>query len=109
MEGVGHGLRPLHGDVGRQEAVCAAHPRERLALHLGVEVHDLHEPVHARIGAAGADGGDGLVGEAREGGFEVVLDGAARRLALPAVVSLSEVADAECPPHGRAFESRGIS
>jgi hypothetical protein len=82
-----------------QEGVGAAHPGELLALQLRVEVDHLHQAMHAGVGAAGADGGEGDGGEALEGGFEVVLHGAAGRLALPAVVGLAVVADAEGDPH----------
>ncbi|MCY1246334.1 hypothetical protein D9M72_595610 [compost metagenome] len=103
MEFVGHRVRPLHRDVVGQVAVGAAHPGERVAFDVGVEVHHLHQPVHAGIGAAGAQRADpaagGQAGELREGGFELVLHRAARALALPALVCLAVVADAECQPH----------
>ena len=56
--------------------------------------------VDAGIGAAGAERGDRLRGELRERRFQLVLHGAARELALPALVGLSVVADAERQPHG---------
>ena len=59
-----------HADSGR----CAAR----------IEVHDLRERVHARVGAARADGLDALTGDLRERGFEVILHAARRRLRLPA-------------------------
>ena len=56
--------------------------------------------MHAGIGAAGAERGDGLGGEAAERSLQLVLHGAARGLALPAFVGLAVVADAEGQPHG---------
>ncbi|MDT4869042.1 hypothetical protein FQZ97_1040500 [compost metagenome] len=99
MEGVGHRLRPLHGDVRRQEGVGAAHPGEGAAFDLGVEVHHLHEAVHAGVGAACAEGGDGFVSEGLEGRLQLVLHRLARSLALPAFVMPAVVANAEGQPH----------
>ena len=67
VELVGHRLRPLHRDVVRQEAVGAAHPGDGRALDGGVEVHHLHQAVHAGVGAAGAERGDRLRGELARG------------------------------------------
>ena len=55
--------------------------------------------MNARIGAACAQGGDFLGGEFFEGFFQFVLDGEARALALPALVVLTVVGDAQSDSH----------
>ena len=86
-----HLLRPLHSDVIRQEAIHTAHPRKCFTLKRCIEVHHLHERVHARIGAARAIGDDALTRrQARELAqriFQLVLQGVATLLALPAEVA----------------------
>jgi len=94
-----HRLRPLHGDVRRQVAVGAAYPGEGLAPQVGIEVHHLHQAMHAGVGAAGAQGGDRDGGKLAERRFQPVLDGLARGLALPALVGGAEVAQAEGDSH----------
>ena len=94
MEGVAGEPAPLDGDVGRQVAIAAAHPGEEFAFYFGVEVDDLVDAVHAGIRAPRTHGADRL---GREGGqtfFKRILHGSTVRLALPAVVAASAVADA---------------
>ncbi len=51
------------------------------------------------IGAACAQGGDFLGGEFFEGFFQFVLDGESRALALPALIGLTVVGDAQSNSH----------
>ena len=55
----------------------------------------LHQPVNACIGAAGTHHPEGVHGKFGQGAFELVLNGVARELALPALVSAAVVADAQ--------------
>ena len=55
--------------------------------------------MNARIGAACAQGGDFLGGEFFEGLFQFILDGEARALALPALIGLTVVGDAQSDSH----------
>ena len=57
--------------------------------------------MNASIGAACAQGGDFLGGELFEGFFQFVLDGEARALALPALIGLTVVGDAQSDSHWR--------
>ncbi len=87
VEGSWHLARPLHGDVGRQKAVGAPHPGVLGPLQWRVEVHHLHEAVHAGVGSAGAQRAHrGQGAEAGERVFQLVLNRVAAGLALPAVV-----------------------
>ena len=99
MEGVRHGLRPLHGDVARQEPVGAAHPGEGRSIDLRVEVHNLHQPMNTRIRTARAKGVDRFGSKLSQGALEPVLNRLARWLALPALVGRAEVTDAESNAH----------
>ena len=57
--------------------------------------------MNTRIGATCAQGGDFLGGEFFEGLFQFVLDGKARALALPALIGLTVVGDAQSDSHWR--------
>jgi hypothetical protein len=48
-------------------------------------VHDLHQTVHPRVGAARAQGADPVRSKAAQGRFKMILDRVARQLALPAL------------------------
>ena len=61
----------------------------------GVKVHDLHHRMHASIGAASAMGTNGDLGEFLQGFFEVVLHRFARELALPALIGLARITQAQ--------------
>ena len=54
------------------------------------------------VRAAGAQSADGMRSKAAQGRFEMVLNGVARQLALPAAVALAVVGDAEGYAHGEA-------
>ena len=94
-------LCPLNRNVIGQITVGAAHPRAHVALKGCVKVHHLHQTMNACIGAARAQGGDFLGGEFFEGFFQFVLDGEARALALPALIGLTVVGDAQSDSHWR--------
>jgi hypothetical protein len=55
--------------------------------------------MHTRIGSACAEGGDFLSGEFFEGLFQFVLNGKARALALPTLIGLTVVGDAQSDSH----------
>ncbi len=55
--------------------------------------------MNACIGAACAQGGDLLSGEFFEGFFQFILDGKTRTLALPALIVLTVVGDAQSDSH----------
>ena len=94
-------VRPLNRDVIGQITVGAAHPRAHVALKGCIEVNHLHQTMNACIGATCAQGGDFLGGEFFEGFFQFVLDGEARALALPALIGLTVVGDAQSDSHWR--------
>ncbi len=74
-----------------------------------VGVGALGEGVDAGVRAAGAVDGDAAAAEGGECGFEVILDGAAAGLALPAAKGGAVVCDDEAQAHQsarRATESR---
>ena len=58
--------RPGDGYGSGQQRVHAAHPGGERTPHLGIEMHDLAERVHARVGAPGTLGLDPLVGDLRQ-------------------------------------------
>lgn len=62
-------------------------------------MHDLHQRMHACVGAARAQGTHRLGGEPAQGQFELILDGFTRKLALPAFIGAAAVADAERHSH----------
>jgi len=55
VEIIADGARPTHGHVGRKEAIGAADPGALRSFDLRVEVDDLIERMHARIGTTGTD------------------------------------------------------
>lgn len=63
--------------------------------------------MHARIGATRTQGGDFLGGELLEGLFQLVLNGQTRALALPTLVGLPVVGDAQSYSHGRVSVMAG--
>ena len=65
----------------------------------GVEVGDLAKGMHAGVGASGIVNADGLFDDFGEGGFEVILHGAAFGLAGPAEEGASVVGDGEFQAH----------
>ena len=66
----------------------------------GVEMGDLGVGVHAGVGAGGALDAEGVVGEAVEGGFNLVLHGLAVGLALPALPGGAAVGEGEAEATG---------
>ncbi len=93
-----HRLRPLHRNVSRQIAIGTAHPGIGGALQVSVDMHHLHQRMYAGISTASAAGGHRCTCELCLCRFEPVLHGAAAALALPALISLAAVADAERDP-----------
>lgn len=91
-----HDLCPFHCNVAGQECIGAANPRGCWSCQIRVEVDDLHEPVNTGVRASGAQSGYLLSRELAQCSFQLVLDGLAGELALPTLVGLSVVADAEC-------------
>ena len=55
--------------------------------------------MNARIGSARAQGGDFVCAEFLEGLFQFILDGQPRALALPALIGLAVVGDAQSNSH----------
>ncbi len=66
---------PLERYGRGQPGVRSEHPRARCALGGGIEMHDLPDRVHARVGAAGANGRYARAGNEREGCLDRVLHG----------------------------------
>ena len=62
-------------------------------------MNHLHQTVNASIGATSAQGGHFLSGKFFECLFQFVLDGEARALALPALIGLTVVGDAQSDSH----------
>lgn len=91
-----HDLRPFHSNITGQESIGPANPRSGWSGQICVEVDDLHEPVNTRVGASGAQSGYFLCRELSQCRFQLVLHGLTGELALPALVGLPVVADAEC-------------
>jgi hypothetical protein len=63
-------------------------------------VDDLHDAVYACIGSACAKGRHPLAGKLPQGFLKLILNGLPGRLALPALVCTTVVADAQRNPHG---------
>ena len=93
MKTLGGGQRPLHRDVAGQLGVGASHLGMGVTLGLGVKVHYLHQRMYAGVGPSGAQRRNTLAGEGLEGRFQLVLNGFAAGLALPALVCTTVVAD----------------
>lgn len=55
--------------------------------------------MNACVGSARAQRGDFVSGEFLEGLFQFILDGQPRALALPALIGLAVVGDAQSNPH----------
>ena len=55
--------------------------------------------MNASVGPARAKRGDFVCGEFLEGLFQFILDGQPRALALPALIGLAVVGDAQSNPH----------
>ena len=100
--------RPLHGNVTRQMGIGAAHPGVGRALAVGVKVNHLHQRMNPGIGAAGAQGGYRLRGEAGQGRFQLVLHGLATRLALPTLVVLAVIGKPQRHSH-KHLQSRSVA
>jgi len=83
----------------RQMRVGAAYPGVGIPDNIRVKVHHLHERMHARVCAPGAQGGHTSLGKLLERPFQPVLHRQARRLALPPLVCLSAVAHTQCNAH----------
>ena len=81
----------MHGNIFGQIGIRAAHPRVGRAFNVRVEMHHLHQRVNARIGASGAQGADGAVGESAQCGFELILHRLTIGLALPTAIGLTVV------------------
>lgn len=78
-------------------------------MQLGIEVHHLHESVDTRIGTSCAQGIDRVRREARQRPLQLILHRSARGLALPALIPLSEVTDAESQSHGTRVPGRNVN
>jgi hypothetical protein len=102
-------MAPLNTDVCGEEPVGAAHPRKQFSMHRSINVNHLIQRMHTRVGAAGADSANGIVRKSGQRPLDVVLHRSAIGLALPAVVCLSTVADAQRQPHGwQAHETNSV-
>lgn len=66
-----------------------------------IEVTHLHGGVHARIGPARAMQPDRMAGNPTDRRLQHILHGAAMRLALPALETVSGVFHAQCNSHHR--------
>lgn len=69
-------------------------------MDFSVEMHHLHQAMDTRVSPAGAQRTDRLGRKTCQRLLQLVLDGLPRGLTLPALVSLSQVADTESQPHG---------
>ena len=94
MEGVRSLHGALHRDVTGQAGVGATHPGVGIAVKVGIEMCHLHQRMHPGVGPSRTDRGDASRREFSQRGFQMVLNGLTRRLALPALVGLTVVADA---------------
>ena len=94
----GHGFHTARSAIYQLFKMLVASGRTRVLApdyHMGNELR--------AIRAAGAQGADGLGGEFAERQLQLVLDGVARKLALPAFVGLPVVGDPQRQPHWQAF------
>ncbi len=73
-------------------------PSARFAL--GIEVDHLAGGMHPRIGATGTLDGDGVVGDAAEGFFQLLLNADHFALALPAEVPAAVIFNTKGNSHG---------
>ena len=92
---VRHCARPLHGNVSRQKRVGPAHPGGGFAFKRGIKMHHLQQAVHTCVSAACAVDPNGLGAELGQRQLELVLNGVARELALPALLRAAVVAYAK--------------
>ena len=100
MEMLVHLPDPAHGDVRGQVGVEPQGPGAFCAVRLGIEVDHLAGGMHPRIGATGTLDGDGVVGDAAEGFFQLLLDADHFALALPAEVPAAVIFNTKGNSHG---------
>lgn len=94
-----HHTRPLNRDVVWQESIGATDPGELVALKSRVKMDNLHQRMDAGVRAPGTYRGDRSATELGQSTFQNVLDCKPRRLALPALVRASAIANAQRKPH----------
>ena len=95
MEAVINRLGPDDTDIVRKMAVGAEYPAAVTAFARCVEMHNLSGRMYARIGTAGTDHFDALVGDDFQRVFDAFLHPDTRALALPAVVRRTVVLKAQ--------------
>ena len=103
VKAVGHGHGPLHRDGSRQQRVDTAHPGRFRTDRRGVEMRHLRQGMHAGIRAPGCGQAHRLTGDGRKRALQVILDGIAGWLRLPAAEAAAVVFDADCDSHGSWF------
>ena len=103
----GYFLCPLHRNIIGQITIGAADPRTHVALEGRIKVDHLHQAMNASISATCAQGGDFVRGEFLECLFQFILNGQARALALPALIGLTVVGDAQRDSHCSVFVDAG--
>jgi hypothetical protein len=74
-------------------SVDSAHPRSQWTAGVGIEVDDLAERVHAGVSSTRTLRLHRMRGDLRQSAIDGVLDGAARRLRLPAAKIAAVVFD----------------
>ncbi len=108
---LGRHARREHPDVGGQEVIGAVDEPLHGKVATESQGDELPVGVHAGVGAAGADGTNGLAGQRGERLLEHLLHGEGVRLALPAGVAGADVGEREADVHGgrcgRYHEWRG--
>ena len=100
VKGIRDDLDFFDRDVSRRERVESALDAVRIETLVRMEIDDLPQRMHARVGAPRPCHTDGLSQKCQNRSFENRLDGFAARLDLPAVVIRPIVFDGEFDIHG---------
>ena len=98
MELIAHRPRPQHADTVRQQGIDAANPGAVRPGHVSIEMNDLVQRMHARIGAPRRHHPDRFPGDAGERSLQCILHAAAGKLALPAAETAAVILHAERDP-----------
>jgi hypothetical protein len=99
MEITANVLRERHIDVVWKIGIDAENPATLRPFRCRVEMSDLTRSMHTRIGAAGANGFDWLVGNDGDCLLNTILHADTRALPLPANVVAAVVLNTDCDAH----------
>lgn len=87
MKAIRHQRGGQHGDILRQHGIQGFHPVSGRPVLFGSEACDLSAGMHAGVGAAGTDDGDGRLAHLLDGTLKCFLNRRLVRLTLPAGIT----------------------